>query len=614
MFAWWAALAVSGAAPGLGLDPQVRIEAVGCETGFSVDDVGVALSGGGFILVQAKGGMRRLDPQAQDLRSAVDQLVSAMISGLRADVALRPVDITRDRLVIATNQDSSQSFRALGIVCARLRDLPLAVPLDTAAVNENERRALTALLRVIRSAWTAASGHEPAEGDLRRLLRILEVSRLDFEADIGADVIRCEAMLQHASVPRPFSVLVGVGIEAARSRTWRQRHALMTAVGLGRSVQRGDGSSAEDTAQGIPRPVTASGWLLAEVTDPFALEVHRPVQVDDPSPGLPELPTYVPREHDRALAETVQAVAAGSSGVAVLVGGSSTGKTRACWEALGLLRDLPQPWRLWHPIDPSRPEAALRELPSIGPRTVVWLNEAQFYLDAPGGLGERVAAGLRELLRDPGRGPVLVLATLWPQFWDTLTTRPPAGQDDPHAQARDILSGQDITVPAAFTADQVQMLAGTADPRLAMAATARDGQVVQFLAGAPELLARYRNASPAAAALINEAMDGRRLGMGVVLPLGFLEAAAPGYLTEDQWDGLDDDWLGQALEYTAADSKGTPRAADPHPASPLPRRRPCPGPSLAIGRLPRPARSAVPPLDHPAHAVLDRCGRLRRSQ
>ena len=75
----------------------------------------------------------------------------------------------------------------------------------------------------------------------------------------------------------------------------------------------------------------------------------------------------------------------------------------------------PGPWRLWHPIDPSRPDAALRELPGIGPRTVVWLNEAQFYLDvADGGLGERVAAGLRELLRDPARAPVLVLATLWP--------------------------------------------------------------------------------------------------------------------------------------------------------------------------------------------------------
>jgi hypothetical protein len=372
--------------------------------------------------------MRRLDPQAQDLRSAVDQLVSAMINGLRTDGALRPVDITRDRLVIATNQDSSQSFRALGIVCARLRDLPLWVPLDMAAVNENERRALTALLGVIRAAWAAAVGHEPTEGDIRSLLRILEVSRLDFEADTGADLVRCRAMLQRATVPQPFSVLVGIGIEAARSRTWRQRDALMTGVGLERPVQHGGGSPAEDATQGTSRPVTTSGRLLAEVTDPFALEVHRPVQADDSPPDLPKLPVYVPREHDRALAEIVQAAAAGSSGIAVLVGGSSTGKTRACWEALGLLRDLPQPWRLWHPIDPSRPEAALLELPSIGLRTVVWLNEAQFYLDAPGGLGERVAAGLRELLPDPGRGPVLVLATVWPEFWDTLTARPPPGR------------------------------------------------------------------------------------------------------------------------------------------------------------------------------------------
>ena len=187
----------------------------------------------------------------------------------------------------------------------------------------------------------------------------------------------------------------------------------------------------------------------------------------------------------------------------MLVGGSSTGKTRACWEALALLRDQDPPWRLWHPIDPSRPAAALRELPGIGPRTVVWLNEAQFYLDpAEAGLGEQVAAGLRELLRDPARGPVLVLATMWPRFWDTLTARP-AGGGDRHAQARDLLAGHDITVPAAFTPAQMSQLARAADVRLVLAArSAPDGEVIQFLAGAPELLARYRNAPPAAAALI----------------------------------------------------------------------------------------------------------------
>ena len=58
------------------------------------------------------------------------------------------------------------------------------------------------------------------------------------------------------------------------------------------------------------------GWPLAEVTDPFALEVHRPVQPDAPHPGLPVLPVYVLRDHDTALAEVVTAAAAGTSGIA----------------------------------------------------------------------------------------------------------------------------------------------------------------------------------------------------------------------------------------------------------------------------------------------------------
>ena len=99
--------------------------------------------------------------------------------------------------------------------------------------------------------------------------------------------------------------------------------------------------------------VLLAGWPLAEVRDPFVLEVHRPVQPEDPQPGMPVLPAYVPRDHDTALGSVVQAAAEeGRSGIAVLVGGSSTGKTRACWEALQLLRDRPGPWRLWHPIDP----------------------------------------------------------------------------------------------------------------------------------------------------------------------------------------------------------------------------------------------------------------------
>jgi hypothetical protein len=334
----------------------------------------------------------------------------------------------------------------------------------------------------------------------------------------------------------------------------------------------------------------AAGRLLIEVTDPFDLEVHQPLHLDGLQRELPGLPAYVPREHDQALAEVVRAAAEGRSGIAVLVGGSSTGKTRACWEALELLRGRPERWRLWHPIDPSRPKAALRDLSSIGPRTVVWLNEAQFYLDvADDDLGERVAAGLRELLRD--RAPVLVLATLWPEYWAPLTARPAAGAD-PHAQARELLAGRDIQVPPAFTEEQMRQLPAAGDPRLVQAAeSAEDRQVIQFLAGASVLLARYRNAPPGPRALISAAMDARRLGMGVALPLAFLEQTAPGYLTDAEWDELGDDWLEQALAYTAELCNGI--------RGPLTRIRP------------RPARSAGPakPTVHRLADYLEQQGR-----
>jgi hypothetical protein len=360
------------------------------------------------------------------------------------------------------------------------------------------------------------------------------------------------------------------------------------AVQLGQDVthlqgQRIEGMLAQllDEVRATPAPAGIAtqsvGWPLVEVRDPFALEVHHPVEPDVPESGLPVLPVYVPREHDTALAEVVMAATAGASGIAVLVGGSSTGKTRACWQALELLRGLEPGWRLWHPIDPSRPAAALAQLPDIGPRTVVWLNEAQYYLGPADGTGERVAAGLRDLLRERARGPVLLLATLWPRFWDALTDRPP-GDADPHAHARELLTGHNIQVPSAFTPAQLRELQQARDPRLTQAAAkSRDGQVIQYLAGARELLDRYRTASSTAQALIHTAMDARRLGMRPALPRAFLEAAATGYLSDGDWDLLDEDWLGQALGSTAKPAKGLRG-----PLTPI-RSRPAPGALASTG-------------------------------
>ena len=264
------------------------------------------------------------------------------------------------------------------------------------------------------------------------------------------------------------------------------------------------------------------------------------------------------RAHDEKLARVAQAAAEGHSGIAVLVGGSSTGKTRACWETLQIIKDSAvanAPWRLWHPIAPSYPEAVLKHLPNVAPHTVIWLNEAQLYLNTP--KGEEVAAALRELLRDGKRAPILVLATLWLEHWSNLTTPPGFIGSDHHPQTRQLLADCDISVPSAFSETQLRDLANADDPRLIQAAShASGGQVAQYLASAPELLSRYMYALPGPKALIHAAMDVRRLGVGDLIPLSFLVAAAAAYLTDREWDSLKDDWLVCSLEQICEPGKG----------------------------------------------------------
>ncbi|CAL9333701.1 hypothetical protein SUDANB15_00118 [Streptomyces sp. enrichment culture] len=318
--------------------------------------------------------------------------------------------------------------------------------------------------------------------------------------------------------------------------------------------------------------------------DPHALEVHPAGTAQDGSgsPGQRLLPGYVPREHDRILAEAVREAAVGRSRMLVLVGSSSTGKTRACWEAVQPLAE--QGWRLWHPFDPTRARAALEDMHRIGPRTVVWLNEAQHYL-GDRAAGEEIAAAVHDLLVSPQRGPVLVLGTLWPDYVQQYTALPTPGGPDPHSRMRELLAGRTVSVPDAF--DPRALAAATAlaeggDRLLADALTRvrADGRLTQDLAGGPALLERYRTASPAAKALLQAAMDARRLGVGLHLPQVFLTDAAADYLHDTDWNQLTDDWAEKA--HTELAEKVHGKQASLSRGTPRPQRRP-PGPSVSAG-------------------------------
>lgn len=362
--------------------------------------------------------------------------------------------------------------------------------------------------------------------------------------------------------------------------------------------------------------------------DPHDLEVH-PSGSAAVASSVRALSGYVRRAHDQVLAKAVSEVREGHSRMLVLVGSSSTGKTRACWEAAQPLAD--EGWQLWHPYDPTRAEAALADLERVVPLTVVWLNEAQHYLGHPQ-VGEPIAAALHTLLTDSSRGPVLILGTLWPEYEDRYGAMPRPGSPDPHSRARELLSGRTVLVPDTFNQDALRtatILAQNGDQLLAdaLSRAGTHGRVAQDLAGAPELLRRYKHGAPAVRALLETAMDARRLGVGLHLPQAFLTDAAADYLTDDDWDQLTNDWAEAAYADLARPVHGkqvplgrtNPRPARRPPIGPTPTSAATPptGPMLRLADyLEQHGRTArhllCPPASfwHAAHAHLTHPGDL----
>ncbi|MGX1268020.1 hypothetical protein [Streptomyces phaeoluteigriseus] len=307
---------------------------------------------------------------------------------------------------------------------------------------------------------------------------------------------------------------------------------------------RGDPPAHDRTAP--PHRVSLVGDL--EPADALSLEVHPAFEADISSAALSVLPPYVARSAsvDDELRHQVARAAKGSR-LVMVVGGSSTGKTRSCWEAVRA--ELPN-WRIVHPLAPDRPAALLLALQDavLEPRTVIWLNEANLYLLVKN-YAAQVAASLQAVLTDPQRGPVLVLGTIWPDFWDKLTEHTFEDDDlDTGMGAVHQLADLAVTVrmPATFTSPELARATAVvdSDPRLKLARSrATSGRITQFLAGAPHLWRRYEQSAGAARAILHAAMDARRCGHGPLLSEDFLRVAAEGYIDEATWHTLDEDWF-----------------------------------------------------------------------
>ncbi|MCZ1001232.1 hypothetical protein O1M63_29265 [Streptomyces mirabilis] len=141
-----------------------------------------------------------------------------------------------------------------------------------------------------------------------------------------------------------------------------------------------------------PRPV--GSWSLQRLGVHAAIPGHRA------GPGGTGfvVPAYVPRPHDDQLrARLTGAVAEEACLLVVVRGESCTGKTRTAAEALK--ETVPDDFQLLFPATADDLLAALAA-DALGQRSVLWLNEAQDYLDGPA--GEAVAAALLRRLDADG--------------------------------------------------------------------------------------------------------------------------------------------------------------------------------------------------------------------
>ena len=316
-------------------------------------------------------------------------------------------------------------------------------------------------------------------------------------------------------------------------------------------------ADAGDPAQDVELPQSAGAVRAGEV-DPRRLGVHMAISVPGVSDEIP--PEYVPRDLDAAeFGVRARVVAAAQrGGFVLLVGGSSVGKTRCAVEAVTAL--LPD-WWLVHPAGPTE-VAMLAEAPT--PRTVVWLDELQRYLDGEDGL---TGAVVRALLNAPH--PAVIIGTLWPDRYADYTTLPAPGGNDPDAREREVLDlAAVVRIDPAFSpAEQGRARAAAVrDPRLRVALEAAGYGLTQTLAAAPQLVARWqdaRTASPYAWAVLTAALDVARLGARAPLSIDFLSAAAVDYCTSQQQAEAPDNWFEQALAYATEKLHGAVATLSP---------------------------------------------------
>lgn len=303
-------------------------------------------------------------------------------------------------------------------------------------------------------------------------------------------------------------------------------------------------------AEGPSQPSVA-GWR--QLVRRWSRSAHQRSRLDR------DLPAFVDRDQGPDLRAWLEA-ARTTGGFLILVGDSSVGKNRLLYEtARQVLADFVV-------LAPDLGDGELANQLAAAtfplPRLLVWLDELQRFLDGPNltpGSTAITAATVRRLLDAPT--PVVIVGTMWPEHATELR----ASDHRPrYPNAVDVLDDRRVRemVLRTFSKGERQTAARLAatDPRLATALADRDYNVTEVLAGGRELVRRYERATHEQQAVVQAAVDARRLGIQAPLSDRLLCAAARGHLSRVY---PDDTWFGPVLAELTSDHRPQDRATAP---------------------------------------------------
>ncbi|MER6021899.1 tetratricopeptide repeat protein [Streptomyces anulatus] len=285
-------------------------------------------------------------------------------------------------------------------------------------------------------------------------------------------------------------------------------------------------------------------WPLAGGWDALAAGAHR-ARPDDSGDAVPP---YVPRDQD-TLIRTRLTKAAAEGGLVLVVGDSTAGKTRACFEALRT--QLPE-YRVATPARGPDLMLAVEVIDRTRTRCAVWLDDLESYL-GPEGLEPGL---LTELVRLR----IPVLATMRHQQFEIFAA-PEGASEEGAEHARSVAGAKvlrqldPVELDRVWTVGELERAGEANDERIADALIHHGPYgLAEYLAAGPALLQEWRRAArpgghPRAAALIAAAVDLARTGLRPPYPLNLLTDTHEPYLVAAGGPLLRPESLEAALEW-----------------------------------------------------------------